>query len=169
MAKREYTVKTMFMYPGKFFVYAKDKDEARSFVKNMKCWKYMSRACTTLPDGKINGEFAVVGWGFSASTSDYEDIIVDVVLSDKVLSAMKNSPNSAKQCYEVVMLYKRAGYFKIVAKNEDEAREIVEKYCKQRNPIYRSTLPPDEVAWEFPRKDIQKIIGEITQVENCSD
>lgn len=168
MKTKEYTVETTFTYPGKWFVYAKNADEAREFVEGnkriVKCWKYPSLACTTLPDGKLNGEFAIVGWYFSM-TNGFKDTIVEVVPSERVLPVMKNkSTRNKKQCFEVTVIYERSGKFNVVAANEDDAQEIVEKYCRQKNPVYCTSLPKEEVEWEFPRKDIKKTIGKITLV-----
>jgi len=164
MEKREYEVEITFTFPGKFFVCAKNEDEARKLVAE-KCWKYQSRACTTLPQNKLNGQFAIVGWVFPA-VSGRRNVIKNVTLSDRILPAMKIGTDRTKDkyCYEVEVRYDRSGTFHVFAACEDEAKQLVEKYCKLRNPVYRSSLPPDEVAWNFPRKDIKKIIGRITAV-----
>ena len=169
MEKKRYAVDTTFTYSGKWFVYAKNADEAREFVEGnkriVKCWKYPSLSCTTLPDHvlEIDGRRFAIGWGFSM-THGFKDIVIDVVPSERVLPVMQRKPRGAKKCYEVAVVYERSGKFNVDATDEDMAREMVEKYCRQKNPVYCTSLPKEEVAWEFPRKDIKKTIGKITLV-----
>ena len=164
MKKTEYKVETTLVYPGKFFVFAENEDNAIQLVKDH-CWKYHSRACSSLPQGKLDGELVIKGWGFSY-THGCHDIIKGVSLSKRVLPAIKKSATgNQKTCYAVEISFTCKGEFYVLAKDKEEARELVLKYCRQRYPRYRSTLPPDEVAWEFPRKNISKIIGKITEIE----
>lgn len=167
MVKKQYKVWVDFSYQGRWFIYAKNADDALECVEGkqqrVKCWKYPSLACTTLPKNKSKCELVVVGWGFSM-THGFKTITCEVVLSNHVLPVMKTEKhNCKKKCYEVPVIYKRVGYFDVIAENEECARNIVEKYCCQRKPIYKSSLPSDEVAWEFCRKDIQKNIGKIIE------
>ena len=177
MKKKKYRVETTFTYSGKWFVYVENEEAARELFRTkeirggfewLKCWKFHSRADTTLPHHMLeleNGENLTIEWDFAVPTG-CKDIIVAVAPSKKILPVMKNkSSRGKKKCYEVVMAYVRFGKFYVEARSVDEAREIVERYCRQKNPIYRSSLPPEEVAWELLRKNIKKTIGKITLVE----
>jgi len=162
MKNKAYAVETTFTYPGKWFVYAENEECAKTLAKE-KCRKYWSRACIILPRNKRNDAFTLIGWEFPGFYSPEDaNVIGESRLSKTTLPVMQSANTvKGKLCYEVDATYIRSGTFYVLAADEDDARKMVEKYCRQRYPRYRSELPLDEVAWEFPRKNIQKTIWEV--------
>ena len=155
MKKTEYAVDTTLTYPGKFFVYAKNEDAARELVET-KCWKCPSKACSSSPSN-------VEGWDFPYNTIRTIGVVVEVDEKGKPVETSVTKRVAKKKRHAVEIAFSRSGTFYISAKNEDGARKMVEKYCRQRYPRYRSSLPPNEVAWEFPRKNITKTITGIKE------
>jgi len=165
MKKNNYKVPVMLTYTGKFFVYATGTTEAITLVENQ-CRKYSSRACFTFPEKNSNKKSPLIGWEFRAVGSPPNVHGINAVRESKrVLPAMIRDAgkSDAKKCYEVEITYFRSGAFCVRAKDKQEAHELVEKYGRQRYPVFQSSLPPEEVAWEFPRKNIMKWIGPITE------
>ena len=69
-----------------------------------------------------------------------------------------------KKSYAVETTFTYTGKFFVYAENEDEARELVMGKCHQYHPKAFSSLPLDDVGWEFPHVS-NKTIDKITQKE----
>ena len=69
-----------------------------------------------------------------------------------------------KKQYSVETTFTYSGKFWVWAENEEEARKLVENKCSQYHPKARSSLPLEEVGWDFPHRN-NKTIGKITQEE----
>ena len=161
---KNYKVKTTFVYPGRFFILAENKDEIPFLVKT-KCHQRDTKAYSSLHQDMLNGEVVIRGWEFPY-THGCQKRIEEISLSTRRFPLIKKETGiNTRSHYVVKVTFLRKGEFYVLAKDKEEARELVLKYCRQRYPRYWSSLPPDEVAWEFPRKNITKIIGEITEIE----
>ena len=142
MKKQEYRISVNFDYPGRYFILAKSADEALKLV-NSNCWKYPSRAHMTHPvEHVIENKSRLIGWDFSM-TNGWKTTIGNVKPAPRLPHAISKQlrKNNRKKCYEVEVTYSRWGIFYAKATTEVEARELVEKYGKQRNPVYRTSLP----------------------------
>ena len=65
--------------------------------------------------------------------------------------------------YKVKTIFTFEGEFEVQANNSQKAREIVEKYCGMTTSGIQSSLPNDEVDWEF-KIHSTKQIGKITKI-----
>jgi len=129
--RRSYAVKTTFTLCGKFFVCAKDEDDARNMVES-RCYRIDPKTCTKLP-------LKEVGWDFSYTENHS--------METGVVSLLKDGR------YAVETRFVNSGTFWVAAESRDEARQTVEVNCSQRSCSHmQSTLPSDKVSWRFPRK-----------------
>ena len=65
--------------------------------------------------------------------------------------------------YKVKTKFVFEGEFEVKATNSQKAREIVEKHCAMTTDGIHSSLPDDEVDWEF-KIHSTKQIGKITKI-----
>ena len=68
-----------------------------------------------------------------------------------------------QQRFSVETTFIRKGTFEVYAENEEQAKQIVETKCGVEPSKIYTSLPLDDVGWEFELADM--IVGEAKQLE----